>query len=324
MFSSQSNKKYFYIGPMFRRDRPQKGRLRQFHQIGAEAFGFEEALIDIEAISMLIDFLYKIGIYDFILNINSLGQIDEKAVFIKELSKYLAGKVNQLCNNCFHRIKINILRVLDCKIGSCRELLKNAPMMFNFLNLESKNHFETLKAGLQSLNIKFIISQNLVRGLDYYTRTVFEITTNKLGAKNVIAAGGRYDNLVKNLGGKNIPAFGFSIGIERMLLSLTKKIVIGNKVNLDIVLIYADKYGRDFVFLFAQKLRIIGLKVVTVLQFKSIKSQMRYANKIQARSVLVIGKKELLCKQGELKMLFNKVRIKVKLHPQEIADRLIE
>jgi len=325
ILNSQNNRKYFYIGPMFRRERPQRGRLRQFHQIGVEVFGFEEAIVDVEVIAMLIEFLSTLGLNKLTLQINTLGQPYEKKDFTKALYNYFLKKSDGLCDNCFRRLKKNVLRILDCKKKNCNKLLTKAPCILDYLSMESKKHFKEVQKGLKLLKINFIISPLLVRGLDYYTRTVFEITCdNGLGSQNAIAAGGRYDGLVEQLGGKKkVPAFGFSAGIERIFLVLQKENLLLDEVGPDIALIYADEVGRNFVFNFAQLLRKVGLRVELELHLKSVKAQMRRAHKLKSKTVLVVGEKELICGEACLQILFKAAtKIKVKLSAKEIVQRL--
>lgn len=313
--------KFFYFGPMFRRERPQKGRWRQFYQIGAEAFGLFEPTIDVEAISMLYQFLTNLGLKDFCFQLNSLGQPDERANFSQGLRTFFADKTEKLCGDCARRLERNVLRILDCKKESCIELVKKAPTTLEFLESESKNHFLEVQKGLEQLSVPFVFSPLLVRGLDYYTRTVFEVTSESgLGSQNAIAAGGRYDKLVENVGGKPTPAFGFSAGMGRIVLLMEEKGLLKKKQGPDIALVSADEQGRDFVFGFADKLRKLGLSILVEHQKKSVKAQMRKANKHNSVAVMVIGEKEIVTNKAKLQMLSKVANSSIELDAGKIVN----
>ncbi len=320
----QDSMKYFYIGPMFRRERPQKGRLREFYQIGAEVLGSSEAYIDVESIFMLMQYLFALGLNNLCLCINSLGTIQERNVFTKELYNYFLTYKYDLCNNCRRRIEYSVLRILDCKYHICRSISRYAPKIIHFLRKKSLLHFNEVTHGLRQLNIPYRISYSLVRGLDYYTNTVFEITYNIADdiMCNVLAAGGRYNNLSLYLGNIQLPAFGFSAGIERIYLALKSKNLLVKALIIEVYLIYVDYIGYNFVFKLAMLLRQKNINVALEIKKKSVKSQMRLANKMKAKSILVIGKKEIKFNIGILKMLFNNNFIQVKLDVKNIIHGL--
>lgn len=214
------NLKVYYLGPMYRRERPQKGRFRQFYQIGVESFGSATPYADAELIEMLTSYLRKVGLSEYRLEINSLGEGHERKVYQEKLQKFLNQNNSKFCDACKQRIPRNPLRVLDCKNPQCQELTKGHPDILDFLEKESKEHFEMVQKTLDEMKVPYKVNPKMVRGLDYYQRTVFEIISDKLGAQNSFVAGGRYDSLVKDLGGPDIPGTGFAIGLERLLMLL--------------------------------------------------------------------------------------------------------
>lgn len=210
--------KFYYIGPMFRAERPQKGRLRQFHHLGIEAVGSLSPCLDIEIISLASRLLEELGVENFKINLNSLGCNGDKEKFAKILKIKLRPKLSGLCLNCQERFERNVFRILDCKKASCRRVVADLELKDDYLCHSCKEHFQRVKAGLDILNIRYEVLPYLVRGLDYYTRTVFEISHKGLGSQDAVGAGGRYDNLVKELGGPDTGAMGFALGLERILL----------------------------------------------------------------------------------------------------------
>ncbi|MDL1962906.1 MAG: histidine--tRNA ligase, partial [Deltaproteobacteria bacterium] len=216
MYAKDPVQKFYSIGPMFRRERPQKGRYRQFYQINAEVFGIDSPFIDAQLIFLAVKLFYMLEVTDAKPHINSLGCPQCRPNFKKSLSAFLSSATEKLCGDCLKRSKKNPLRALDCKNSSCREAMVDAPAIIDYLCPECSQHFETVKYALEKLKIPFVIDKHLVRGLDYYTRTTFEIQTGLLGAQNAVAGGGRYDGLVKTLGGDDQPATGFAIGLDRL------------------------------------------------------------------------------------------------------------
>lgn len=304
--------KLFYLGPMFRYERPQKGRFRQFHQINAESFGVAGPKMDGEVISLCFNFFRKIGLDDLHLQINSLGCPQCRAGFKKELKNFLTKKMTDLCSDCQRRVEINPLRNLDCKNEKCREIVLNAPSIANFLCEDCSIHFQEVKQSLASLEIPFQVNPKIVRGLDYYTRTAFEINSPLLGAQDAVAGGGRYDNLVKDLGGPAIPAIGFAIGWERLVSLLSQKDQNFQR-PLEIFIASLSKNAMEEAYKLTNQLRHIGVKVEMSYEEKSLKSQMRKADKLSSCFVLIIGEKELEEKTVILRNMKNK--------SQEVIDR---
>jgi histidyl-tRNA synthetase len=283
--------KLYYIGPMFRLERPQKGRLRQFHHIGCEAIGSGEPSVDVEIISLAGQLLKNLGITGYKIKLNSLGCLKDKQELGSTLKEKLQKKSNQLCPDCRDRMKNNVLRVLDCKNEACREIVKELSPAGGHLCPECLQHFDKVKEGLSNLNIEFEVSCQLVRGLDYYNRTVFEITHPDLGSQDAIGAGGRYSNLVKELGGPQLEGIGFAFGIERLLLA---------KTNL------TEKPDKKLIYLvtLGDAAKIAGVKILNRLREakipadmdylnKSLKGAMRAANDAGASKVLILGDDEL-------------------------------
>jgi histidyl-tRNA synthetase len=284
--------KLYYIGPMFRLERPQKGRLRQFHHIGAEVIGSTDADIDVETISLANDLLKACAIDGYEIKINSLGCVSDKKELTRILSNGVKGQLNNLCPECHLRFKRNVLRILDCKNEACRRVLAKLNIHDNHLCPDCKAHFNRVKEGLDDLNIKYGVLPHLVRGLDYYTRTVFEITHKSLGAKDALGAGGRYDNLVRELGGPNLGAIGFAFGVERLsLVTNLKNNQLQNK-NLVYLITLGEQAKKQGAKILAQ-LRQADIVSDTDYTGKSLKGAMRAANDLGCQYVLILGDDEL-------------------------------
>jgi histidyl-tRNA synthetase len=283
--------KLYYMGPMFRHERPQKGRYRQFYQIGAEALGTENPLVDAEVLSMLHLLFQRIGISDTSLELNSLGCKECRPGYRTALQEFLRTRSGVLCGDCKRRTELNPLRVLDCKVPSCKEVTRNAPSVLSSLCGTCMDHFESVKSTLDELGVPFEINERLVRGLDYYTRTTFEIVTDKLGAQNAVAAGGRYDGLVEELGGPPTPGIGFALGIERLVALLPENNGPPETKTLYLAPLGTAAMGRIPKLL--HQLRSRGLRVETDYQGKSLKSQMKRADKLHADYVGILGEEEL-------------------------------
>jgi len=283
--------KFYYIGPMFRLERPQKGRLRQFHHIGSEVIGSCEPCVDVELISLADNLLKSFSISDYKILVNSLGCVNDKLELIKMLQEALKDKLEMLCEDCNVRFKNNILRILDCKNESCQKVIHTLNLHEKYLCSECRAHFASVKHGLNALKIDYEVSQYLVRGLDYYTRTVFEIKHDKLGAQDAIGAGGRYDNLVKQLGGPDVGAMGFAFGIERLLL--LHRLESGALGPGLVYLISLGDEAKKFGMQLLDKLRKAGIGSDTDYENKTLKGAMRQANDRGARFVVIIGDNEL-------------------------------
>src|SRR4051812_38531899 len=233
--------KYFYIGPMFRHERPQAGRLRQFHQFGVESFGTSDPRADIEVIALLWRLLSDLALPDLTLEINSLGSSGDRAAYQPILLSFLSQRESRLCENCRRRMHINPLRVLDCKVPDCRAVTEAAPKLADHLSPEARKHFDRVLAGLTAVGVPYQLNHRLVRGLDYYCLTSFEITSTHLGAQNAVGAGGRYDGLVQTLGGPSVPAVGFAVGLERVSLMLPET----SSLSLKECLYYVAAFGEN-------------------------------------------------------------------------------
>jgi len=286
--------RFYYIGPMFRHERPQKGRYRGFTQIGCEFFGSANAAADAEIILMLWYFFQKIGFTDSVkIEINSIGDEESRNNFKTALVKYLTPLQEGLCDQCKRKLVTNPLRILDCKNERCKDITKEAPKITDYLSDSSSLHFKMLIQILGELSVPYTINDKIVRGLDYYTETVFEFTTDKLGSQNAVAAGGRYNNLVEKMGGPSTPATGFALGLERIVLLHEQ---ISDEEFKFLTDVYIAWIGED-TFIPAMKiatdLRIRGKSVYIEHDSKSIKSQLKRANKLEAGYTVIIGEEEL-------------------------------
>ncbi len=288
--------KLYTIGPMFRRERPQKGRYRQFYQINAEIFGVPSGLADVQLIYLLITLFKRLKVADVKAHINSLGCPTCRPKYKDALSDFLTSINDQLCANCQRRKDRNPLRVLDCKVPDCRAALADAPSIIDYLDPECKADFDEVQQMLQKLGVSFVVDKNLVRGLDYYARTTFEIQTASLGAQNAVAGGGRYDGLVSELGGPDIPATGFAIGFDRLteLTGLETKQFYRQPV---IFVAALGEQSRLQAFEWVCALGAEGISAELDFSGKSLKSQMKRADRLAAGYVLIVGDDEL--KKGE-------------------------
>lgn len=310
----------WYSGAMFRHENVQKGRQRQFHQIGVEAFGFESPEVDAEQIVMLARLWRALGIEDVELQINSIGDADERAQYRNVLIAYFEKHADLLDDDAKRRLHANPLRILDTKNPRMQTLCENAPKLIDTLGAESRIHFDKLCALLTSAGVAFKINSRLVRGLDYYNRTVFEWVTTKLGAQGTIAGGGRYDTLVERLGGKATPACGFGIGLERVFL-LMQEYGITAESNPDIYLVNVGELAEKQAFSYAETLRAAGLSVVMHVGGGSFKSQMKKADRSGARFAAILGDDEVQLSEISLKPLLQTGdQIKCKL--SEVAEKL--
>jgi len=317
--SQQPLVKLFYISPMFRQERPQAGRFRQFHQFGAEAIGSSSPLLDAEMIQMSYEILKSLGLKNLTIKINSLGTPETRENYKKILKDYLTDKKDKLSEDSRRRFDTNILRIFDSKIESDQKLIKEAPKLIDHLDEESKNDFEVLKNQLTKFGIPFTIDPSLVRGLDYYTKLTFEIDSGSVGAQTALCGGGRYDLLIETLGGKQTPATGFAAGIERILLACeNEKSFTIPEQSIDVYLIRIDKELEFFVSELAGKLRKENLSVDFDYLQRSVKAQMREANKLNTKYVLFIGGDEY--KEGlvNLKNMSTSVEEKIPLNKFEL------
>lgn len=291
LHSQESVTKLFACGPMFRYERPQKGRLRQFHQLDVEVLGTDAPQADAEVILMLWTFLNKLGLKNLTLELNSLGCPECRPVFHARLKEFLAAiNTADLCEDCTRRKDTNPLRVLDCKVPSCKELVKDAPSIAESLCPACADHFSAVKAVLDSAGLPYRLNDRLVRGLDYYQRTTFEVSSGEIGAQTAVAGGGRYDGLIKQLGGPDLPGIGFACGMERLALLYGEPQVPAP----DFYLAVLDSNALNTALLLAQRLRERGFAGEVSFEAKSVKSQLRQANKLGVKTCLLLGQGEMV------------------------------
>jgi histidyl-tRNA synthetase len=304
--------KWFYIGPMFRRERPQKGRYRQFHQIGCEAFGISEPLLDAEQIAMLDDYLARLGVRAQ-LKINSVGDANCRPAYLAELKGWLEARSAELCPDCKERIERNPLRVLDCKVASCQPVLEKAPRLVEKLCDDCAAHFEAVKGGLDALGVAYRVDTRLVRGLDYYVRTAYEFTSDALGSQSAVAGGGRYDKLVETLGGPATPGIGFALGEERLAMileSLGRAAPVQRPV---VFFVSADAEGAKEALRRAAELRRAGIACDLDPRGGKMKAQFKQAERVGARYALVLGGNEVATGQAKLKDVASREELPVAL-----------
>ena len=285
IYGKEDLTKYYYINNMFRYERPQAGRYREFYQIGVEILGSSSPMVDAEVISMGYRLMEKLGIEDLKININSVGGNETRAKYRKILVDYLTPKKDGLCEDCQTRYEANPLRVLDCKNKKCQDLTVDAPTLIENLSVEEKEHYETVKKYLDIFGVKYVENPRLVRGLDYYSSTVFEIITEKLGAQGTVLGGGRYDNLVKQLGNKEIPAVGFGAGVDRLMMLLEEDKIANNP---DYYVSWLGEENIDYAFLVADILRNNGNKVHIEYEPKSANGHRKKAFKLGASKEIII------------------------------------
>lgn len=286
--------KLFYITPAFRYERPQAGRFRQFHQFGVEVFGSDEPVADAEVIGIAAEMLNRLGIDNVKLNLNSLGGPECRKNYNVALKGFLKEHLEELCPTCQERYEKNPLRVLDCKVPTCQEVLKDAPLMIDNLGEECTAHFDTLKALLDSMGIEYVVNPWIVRGLDYYTKTVFEFISDQIGAQGTVCGGGRYNGLIEEMGGKPTPAVGFGTGVERLLM--TMEAANGKREYKPSCDLYLGAMGDDaqgVIVPIVMGLRSKGIYAEMDLLGRSVKAQMKYANKKGAKYSAIIGGNEI-------------------------------
>ena len=293
--------KLYYMDALFRRDRPQKGRWRQFHQIGVESFGSGFPEQDGEVIIVAYNFFRELGLTDLTLKLNSIGYSECRTAYRESLQDFLRPYLSDLSETSQKRFETNPLRILDTKVPHEIALLRNAPVISDYLSDEDLNHFEEVKAVLNECDIPYELDPRMVRGLDYYTRTTFEITSDALGAQNAICGGGRYDHLVETLGGKPIPAVGFAAGVERIMLVLESSDSNAKPTNTDIYIVCLGDVSRMLALTLAETLRQKGLATETDMLRRSLKSQLRDANRTGVKIAVIIGEKEMENQNAQVK-----------------------
>ena len=319
LYAADPVRKFYTIGPMFRRERPQKGRYRQFYQINAEIFGVDSPLVDVELIFILVTLFSKLSVSDVNAHINSLGCPECRPMFKTALSDFLTSLTENLCSDCIRRKDRNPLRVLDCKVPSCRAAMMNAPSILDYLCPVCDQHFETVKTALSALNVPFVVDKGLVRGLDYYTRTTFEIQTGALGAQNAIAGGGRYDGLINALGGPDIPATGFAIGLDRLteIAGSTSTDLVKTP---DIFIAALGEKSRSLAFEWNCALCLEGVKAEMEFGDKSLKSQMKRAGRLGAKHVLIVGDNEI--KEGKVVLRNMETKDQVSIPIEDVVENI--
>jgi len=313
--------KLYYLGPMFRYERPQKGRFRQFHQIGAEVFGIDDPAADAETLEMLVALFQILGLEGITLHINSLGCKECRPLYKQRLLHFLHDKKSNLCQDCQRRFEINPLRTLDCKNPLCIEITSTAPFILDAVCEECKRHFEKVKKYLALSQVDYSLNPKMVRGLDYYIRTTFEITAMGLGSQNAVAAGGRYDGLVKSLDGPDTPGFGFAIGMERLVMSLKDMRPGAGDKRQPLVFFAmlgheAEKKGLGLIKI----LRSHSIKIERDYGSKNIKAQMKRADKLGAGFVLILGDNELASGDITIKNMENGEQEKIPFN--KVEERL--
>jgi len=305
--------KYFYSGPMFRHERPQAGRLRQFNQFGVESFGTADPRADVEVIALLWRILSDLKLPSLTLEINNLGSAADRDTYRPFLVTYLQQIHEQLCGNCRRRLETNPLRVLDCKVPTCRSATETAPRLADTLSDEARTYFASVLKGLETIGIPYHLNHRLVRGLDYYCLTTFEVTSTSLGAQNAVGAGGRYDGLVETLGGPPTPAIGFALGLERMALMLDQATFQSAPRALTVYVAGFGSRGSLSGFSALEQLRLAGIPAVSDYRATSLKSHLRQADRMNARFTLILGDDEVEKGFGILRDMQTKVQEDVDL-----------
>src|SRR5574344_37563 len=291
--------KVWYYGPMFRYERPQSGRYREFYQFGVEAFGSLDPMIDAEVISIPVNFYKMLGLKGIKVHINSLGDTESRDNYRSALKNYFKPYLKDLCEDCQERFDKNPLRILDCKVDSDKDIMKHAPRMSDYLNEASKEHYTKVKEYLKALNIEYMEDDKLVRGLDYYTHTVFEVEANVVGfgAQNILCGGGRYNGLVEQLGGPSTPGVGFALGMERLLMALDyEHIDLLGDVGIDAYVIPMSEKEKKYALSITNALRMSGFKTDIDYMSRNIKGNFKQSERLNAKYVIIIGEEEVSTK----------------------------
>lgn len=313
--------KTWYYGPMYRYERPQSGRYREFYQFGVEVFGTNDPMIDAEIISIPVNFYKLLGLKGIKVNINSLGDAESRKNYRDALIEYFKPHINTLCEDCKTRFLKNPLRILDCKVDKETEILKNAPSILDYLNEVSKKHFENVKKYLEALDIEYVVNPKIVRGLDYYTNTVFEVEANVegFGSQNVLCAGGRYNNLVETIGGPSTAGIGFALGFERLLTALDyENINVIEDDGIDVYIIPMSENEKQKSLNVTNNLRMNGFKVDMDYLNRNIKSNFKQADRLNSKFVIIIGEEEIKTNVTTIKNNHEKTEEKIEF------DKLVE
>ena len=312
--------KVSYITSCYRYEKPQAGRLREFHQFGVECFGSDSPVADAEVISLAKNCFDVLGVKNLSLEINSIGCPDCRKNYSNALKEYFGSQSDELCDTCKDRLQRNPMRILDCKSPVCKKICENAPTVLEFLCDECKEHFEKVKKQLEALNIEYKVNPKIVRGLDYYTKTVFEFVSNDLGAQSTVCGGGRYDGLIEEIGGQPTPALGFGMGIERLMLILqAQNIELPDSAGCTLYIAPMGEEATLKANVLCDKVRQEGFCALTDLSGRGLKAQMKYANKIGAKFTLVLGDEEIKSNKAKLKNMNDSTETEV-----ELNDNLIE
>jgi len=305
--------KLYYIGPMFRYERPQAGRSRQFHQAGVEVFGSSDPLIDAEVVELGLRYFIQIGLKELEVDINSVGCKKCRPKYKEELKKYFKGRSGDLCETCQGRLEKNPLRILDCKEPKCQKAIESAPSSIDHLCQECGDHFNKVKGYLDEYGIKYKLSKRLVRGLDYYTKTTFEIISRSLGAQNAVCGGGRYDTLVEELGGRSTPAIGFAIGLDRLVMAMQdQEIKVPEDQRLQVYVATLGDAAKEKGFEVLRNLRNMGIRSDMDYQGRSLNSQLKTADKLRAQFTIIIGDDELKNGLAVIRSMDEKTQEKIK------------
>jgi len=315
LFNEPPPQKFYYMGPMFRYERPQAGRQRQFHQIGVEALGVEDPKIDAEVISLLVLLLEKIGIKDTRCEVTSIGCVQCRPDFKSALKDFFKDRLGLFCDDCKRRYELNPLRILDCKVEACINGRQGAPSVIDFLCGDCTEHFNGVQHYLKLLNVPHTVNPGLVRGLDYYTRTAFEVKNYSLGAQNAVAAGGRYNGLVEEFGGPKTPGIGFAIGVERIISLLGG---LSDPHGPDVFLCSLSSEAGEKTAQLAGQLRLEGLWTEISYDKTSLRSQMRRADRLRAKNVIVVGEDEIKSQAVVIKNMQDKTEVSAALDAGEI------
>ncbi len=315
--------KLYYNGTMYRYERPQSGRDRELTQFGVEVLGSSDPAIDAEVISVAVNIFKLLGLNGIKVKINSLGDNESRENYRKALVDYFEPKINELCPDCNERLRKNPLRILDCKFDAENEIIKNAPVMLDYLNEESMNRFMDVQNYLDVLDIDYEVDPKIVRGLDYYCHTVFEIeaTVKEFGANNVLAGGGRYDTLVSNLGGPETPGIGFACGLGRLVMALDKEnIELPINNSLDAFVLYVNNTEKEYAMALTQDLRLQGFKVETEYMDRALKGQFKQADRLNAKFLVILNSEDLVA--GEIQVKDNQTKETTMVKEAEIDDYL--
>ena len=316
IYGKEEFTRYYYTGSMFRYERPQAGRQREFNQLGIEALGEGSPILDAEVIAMSYTLLEKLGITDLEVNINSVGGNESRSKYREMLINFLTPSKDELCEDCRTRYEKNPLRVLDCKNPKCKEITEEAPSIIDSLNQEEREHYESVKKYLDIFGIKYRENPRLVRGLDYYSSTVYEVITNKLGSQGTVLGGGRYDNLLKQLGNREIPAVGFAAGIERLMMLLEDY----PRNNPEVFIAWLGEDEATYAFGIAKALRDAGIKTCIEFSSRSLKASMKKADKLGVGHAIIIGGEEMAKEKMVLKNFQERTQESLSL--EDVIERL--